>query len=121
VDGLGYGERRSDIIVMETSSGKNNEDLEHSRDDILKNVHSSICALETIRRRHPNASFATASNLLPFTPQSICTTVTFFFVKLFLLTLSHTSWIGGTRLLFKLYKKRGSYKEHRKEYELIIR
>ncbi|CAO3667966.1 unnamed protein product [Rhizopus stolonifer] len=48
VDGLGYREGRSDIIVMEASSGKNNEDLEHSRDDTLKNVHGSICALEAI-------------------------------------------------------------------------
>lgn len=46
VDGLGYREGRSDIIVMEASSGKNYEDLEHSRDDTLKNVHGSICALE---------------------------------------------------------------------------
>lgn len=46
VDGLGYREGRTDIIVMEASSGKNYEDLEHSRDDTLKNVHGSICALE---------------------------------------------------------------------------
>ncbi|ORE21862.1 hypothetical protein BCV71DRAFT_173055, partial [Rhizopus microsporus] len=76
VDGLGYREGRSDIILMEASSGKNNEDLEHSRDDILKSVHGSICALEAILRHHPNASFTTASSLLSFTVQSICTTIT---------------------------------------------
>lgn len=75
VDGLGYREGRSDVIVMEASSGKHNEDPKHSRDDTLKNVHGSICALEAILRRHPNASFETASSLLSFTVQSICTTI----------------------------------------------
>jgi hypothetical protein len=72
VDGLGYREGKSDIIVMEASSGKNNEDLEHNRDDTLKNVHGS----EAILRRHPNARFATASSLLSFTVQRICPTIT---------------------------------------------
>lgn len=61
VDDLGYREERSDIIVMEASSKKNND----SRDDTLKNVRSSICA-----------SFATPSSLLSFAVQSICTTIT---------------------------------------------
>ncbi|OBZ81958.1 hypothetical protein A0J61_09994 [Choanephora cucurbitarum] len=63
------------LVLLFASSGKNYKDLEHSRDDTLKNVHGSICALEAILRRYPNASFATASSLLSFTVQSISTTI----------------------------------------------
>jgi hypothetical protein len=76
VDGLGYRGGRCDILLTEASSGMLNEDLDHTRDDNLKIIHGSICALEAILRRHSSASFATASSLLSFTVQSICTRIT---------------------------------------------
>lgn len=58
---------------MKATSGKNNGDLKHSKGDTLKNVNGSICALEAILRRYPNASFATASNLFIFyRPMYLC-------------------------------------------------
>jgi hypothetical protein len=76
VDRLGYSDLNTDVIVMEASSGQKDEDLVYTKDDTLKNIHGSICALETSLRRYPHARFMTATDLLAFSIQSVCTAVT---------------------------------------------
>lgn len=76
VDGLGYTDVGTDVIVMEASSGQTNEDLVHTKDDTLKNIHGSICILEAYLRQCPDARFITATNLLAFSVQSVCTAIT---------------------------------------------
>ncbi|KAI9020994.1 hypothetical protein CLU79DRAFT_804594 [Phycomyces nitens] len=76
VDGLGYNKTKTDIIVMEASSGQNNEDMVHTKDDTLKNIHGSICALESSLRRYQYARCTTATDLLVFSVQSVCTRIT---------------------------------------------
>ncbi|KAG1447016.1 hypothetical protein G6F56_009392 [Rhizopus delemar] len=75
VDGLEYSNLNTDMIVMEASSGQKDEDLMHTKDDILKNIHGFICALETSLRRYPHAQFMTATNLFAFSGQPVCTTI----------------------------------------------
>ncbi|KAG0172095.1 hypothetical protein DFQ30_011214 [Apophysomyces sp. BC1015] len=57
VDGLERNEHGAEIIVMEGSSGQTNEDIAHTTDDTLQNIHGSICTLcsttATLDSRHP--------------------------------------------------------------------
>lgn len=48
VDGLGYNKSKIDQIVMEGSSGLQNEAVEHVVNDTLKNIHSTICMIDRL-------------------------------------------------------------------------
>ncbi|ORX55619.1 hypothetical protein DM01DRAFT_107347 [Hesseltinella vesiculosa] len=74
--GLGRSEYGTEVIVMESSSGIANEDVTHTKDDTLKNIHGSICALESMFRRYASARLSTALQLLAFSIQSVCSTIT---------------------------------------------
>lgn len=75
VDVFGRDQHEYDTIVMEGSSKLAFEDLSHSIDDMIKNIHGSICILEAVLRRYHNAKLTTALNPLAFAIQSIRRTI----------------------------------------------
>lgn len=53
VDGLGHSNLGTDVITINASSGQKNEEFVHTKDNTLRSIHGSICALETSLRRYP--------------------------------------------------------------------
>lgn len=76
VDDLGYNPYHEDLFVLEASSGPHKEDITHTKDDTLKNVHSSISLLNVLVRKFQDGRFSTATNLRTFSVQSVCSTIT---------------------------------------------
>ncbi|KAG1137288.1 hypothetical protein G6F37_013561 [Rhizopus arrhizus] len=76
VDGLGYNPYHEGLFVLEASSGPHEEDITHTKDDTLKNVHSSISLLNALVRKFQDGRFSTATNLRTFSVQSVCSTIT---------------------------------------------
>ncbi|KAG1473608.1 hypothetical protein G6F56_000856 [Rhizopus delemar] len=76
VDGLGYNLYDEDLFVLEASSGQDKEDITHTKDDTLKNIHSSISILNALVRKFQDGRFSTATNLRTFSVQSVCSTIT---------------------------------------------
>ncbi|KAG1471575.1 hypothetical protein G6F56_002049 [Rhizopus delemar] len=75
VNGLGYNPYHEDLFVLEASSGQDKEDIPHTKDDTLKNVHSSISPLNALVRKFQDGQFSTATNLRTFSVQSVCSTI----------------------------------------------
>ncbi|KAG0007791.1 hypothetical protein BGZ80_004220 [Entomortierella chlamydospora] len=61
---------------MEASSGQNAEKLDHTLNDTFKNTHSSISMLNAVVRRNQHARFTTMTQLVTFSLQSVCKTLT---------------------------------------------
>ena len=49
----GYSDLDTDVIIMNASSGQKNKGLLCTKNDTLKSINGSICALEASLRRHP--------------------------------------------------------------------
>lgn len=74
LDGLGFNSRNNEILTMEASSGLDKEDLQHTIDDTLKNLNTSI--INGIARKHLDASYQTFKNIQVFSIQTIRQTIT---------------------------------------------
>ncbi|KAG1451424.1 hypothetical protein G6F56_008092 [Rhizopus delemar] len=76
-DGLGYDDDNRNRLIMEGSSRYNDkESIEHSKDDTIKIIHTSIELLDSMIKRHILASFANLCRIKSFSVQCICTTIT---------------------------------------------
>lgn len=53
VDGQGYNEFDTNVIIMNASSGQKDKELVYAKDDTLKSINGFICALEASLRRYP--------------------------------------------------------------------
>ncbi|KAI7900376.1 uncharacterized protein BX663DRAFT_415714, partial [Cokeromyces recurvatus] len=63
LDGLGFDKCHNEILSMEASSGLEKEDMEHTMEDTLKNLNSTIAFINGIGRKHLDASFSTFKKL----------------------------------------------------------
>lgn len=63
VDGLGYNKSKIDQIVMEGSSGLQNEVVDHVINDTLKNIHSTMCMIDRVVRENMNINFSTVTQV----------------------------------------------------------
>ncbi|KAG0170725.1 hypothetical protein DFQ30_002055, partial [Apophysomyces sp. BC1015] len=70
LDGLGFDAKKNELLAMEASSGIEKEDLNHTLDDTLKNLHTSISMISGIIRRNLDASFETMKQVRVFCIQS---------------------------------------------------
>ncbi|OAD70808.1 hypothetical protein PHYBLDRAFT_148031 [Phycomyces blakesleeanus NRRL 1555(-)] len=59
VDGLGLDESENERLVMESSSGEYKEKPNHTEDDTLKQIHSSIMMLKVDINNYRNSAFST--------------------------------------------------------------
>ncbi|KAG0734341.1 hypothetical protein G6F57_016114 [Rhizopus arrhizus] len=66
MDGLGLDLSDTERIVMESSSGEHKENVKHTEDDTLKQIHSSITMLKTDINNHRNAAFSTMCQIETF-------------------------------------------------------
>ncbi|KAI8366054.1 uncharacterized protein BYT42DRAFT_482548, partial [Radiomyces spectabilis] len=58
-DGIGVDRQENERLVMEASSGEFRENIHHTLDNTLKQIHSSIMMLKSDIRSHLDASFVT--------------------------------------------------------------
>ncbi|KAI9007857.1 hypothetical protein CLU79DRAFT_829619 [Phycomyces nitens] len=72
-DGLGYDMNNCNKLVMEGSSREN---IQHSQDDSIKILHTSIELLDSLIQRHFSASFSCLCLIKSFSVQCVCTTIT---------------------------------------------
>jgi hypothetical protein len=66
VDGLGLDLSDTERIVMESSSGEHKENVKHTEDDTLKQIHSSVTMLKADINNHRNAAFSTMCQIETF-------------------------------------------------------
>ncbi|KAG1442573.1 hypothetical protein G6F46_013024 [Rhizopus delemar] len=66
VDGVGLDLSDTERMVMESSSGEHKENVKHTEDDTLKQIHSSITMLKTDINNHRNAAFSTMCQIETF-------------------------------------------------------
>ncbi|KAI9030111.1 hypothetical protein CLU79DRAFT_734114 [Phycomyces nitens] len=76
-DGLGYDMNNCNKLVMEGSSRYiDRENIQHSQDDSIKILHTSIELLDSLIQHHLSASFSSLCLIKSFSVQCVCTTIT---------------------------------------------
>jgi hypothetical protein len=76
-DGLGYDMNGYSRLIMEGSSRNiTKENIDHTQEDTVKALYSSIEILNAFVRRHAAALFSSLCTVLSFSLQCVCTTIT---------------------------------------------
>ncbi|KAG2192494.1 hypothetical protein INT47_009693 [Mucor saturninus] len=82
-DGLGYDLDFQSRLIMEGSSKSTaREDIEHTQEDTIKNLHFSIEILNSFIRRNSTASYSSLCSVVVFSIQCVCKTITLTETKL---------------------------------------
>lgn len=76
-DGLGYDNNSCNKLILEGSSRYiDKENVQHSQDDTIKIIHTSIELLDSLIRCHLSASFSSLCLIKSFSVQCVCTSIT---------------------------------------------
>lgn len=79
---MGYDKHNEERLVMELSAGPIKENIQHTTDGTLKQMHSFIAILNSDIARNMNASFTTMKKSLAIGIQLVKTTMTLATVRL---------------------------------------
>lgn len=75
LDGLGFDKCFSELLSMESSSGLEKENIQHTMDDTLKNLSTTITFINGTARQHLDASFSAFQKVQVFSIQTIKQTI----------------------------------------------
>lgn len=75
-DGIGIDRHENERLAMEASSREFKENMPHTLDDTLKQIHSSIMILKSDIRSHLDASFVTMRKVEVYGIQSVRNSIT---------------------------------------------